>query len=117
MIVPGRRFARCALVVVGVALCLFGSNRLQDSGHASGSQLGGTPVVTGSTPSVGGHALAPRSISSSVEGWVHIVGMGAVAALAAAAMAWTALAAERRRVTVATVANSWRRRGPPVTRI
>jgi hypothetical protein len=107
-----RRLARSALVIVGIALCVFGPSRLAADSHANDLSHG-TVVVSGSAVTGGDHATAPRSPISFVEGWVYALGSRAVVLIVAPTLAWTVLVAERRRVTVAPLAASWRRRGPP----
>jgi hypothetical protein len=112
MSVLDRRLARSAMVVVIVALCLFGPSRLavgSTNGHAGGTVVGSGPAVPGSD-----HAIAPRPPISLLDGWVHSLGHSSVVLFVVAALAWTLVVAERRRVAVAPLAASWRRRGPPV---
>jgi hypothetical protein len=108
-----RRLARGALVVVGVAFCLFGPSRLATAGYANDGHSNRTAAFNGSVSSGGDHATAPRSPISLPEGWGHYLGSASVVFLVAAALAWPVVAADRRRVTFAPLATSWRRRGPP----
>src|SRR5205085_7438479 len=103
------------LVLIGVALCVFGPARTATS-HAAivtekAAVSNGIAVVTVD------HAVVARPAAAAVADWSKLA-FGAAPLLAAAAaliVAMTAVA-DRDRVVLAMVGVPWRRRGPPTSR-
>jgi hypothetical protein len=107
--------ARGALVLVGVALCVFGPGRVV---AASGVATAADRAVasTGIAAAATDHAVVERPTASTVADWFEIIGEARAALIAAVLIVVIAAVSDLDRVVLAMVGVPWRRRGPPTRR-
>ena len=104
-----------ALVLVGVALCVFGPGRvLASSTVSTGTDRALTSV--GVAAAATDHAVVDRPAASTAGDWSKFIGETRAALIAAVLIFILAAVADFDLVVVAMVGVPWRRRGPPTRR-